>query len=64
MSNWMIVDDRVMGGLSRGNMKLNDEDHAVFSGYVTTESNGGFSSVRYNLETKNVSEFTYIILKT
>ena len=63
MSNWMIVDDGVMGGLSQGAIVLNDEGYAVFSGFVTTDNNGGFSSVRYNFETKKVSEFTHVILR-
>lgn len=63
MSHWMIVDDGVMGGLSQGIIKLNDEGHAVFSGFVTTDNNGGFSSVRYNFERKKVSDFTHVILK-
>jgi hypothetical protein len=63
MSNWMIVDDGVMGGLSQGSIVLNDEGHAVFSGFVTTDNNGGFSSVRYNFETKNVSEYTHLVIR-
>jgi len=63
MRNWMIVDDGVMGGLSQGDIVLNDEGHAVFSGFVTTDNNGGFSSVRYNFKTKKVSEFTHVILR-
>ncbi len=63
MSNWMIIDDGVMGGLSQGNMKLNDEGHGEFSGFVTTENNGGFSSVRYNFDKKNVSDFKHVVLK-
>lgn len=63
MGSWMIVDDGVMGGLSQGTMKLNDQGHGVFSGFVTTENNGGFSSVRYNFEKMNVSGFTYVVLR-
>lgn len=63
MSNQKIVDDGVMGGLSQSSMKLNDQGHAEFSGYVTTENNGGFSSVRYNFDTKKVSGFTHVVLK-
>ncbi|MEM6297808.1 MAG: CIA30 family protein [Bacteroidota bacterium] len=47
LSNWRIVDDVVMGGRSSGNFRLNEEGHAVFSGKVSLENNGGFSSVRY-----------------
>jgi hypothetical protein len=63
MGNWAIVDDGVMGGLSQGSIKLSDEGHALFSGFVTTDNNGGFSSVRYNFETKKVSEFTHLVLR-
>ena len=34
MNNWHVVVDGVMGGLSQGNLKLNDEGNAVFSGIV------------------------------
>lgn len=60
---WSVVDDGVMGGLSQGNMALNKEGHAVYSGYVTTENNGGFSSIRYNFESKDVSNYTHVVLK-
>ncbi len=63
LSSWMVVDDGVMGGLSKGSIRLNDQGHGVFSGYVTTENNGGFSSIRYNFKEKDVSEFTHVILK-
>ncbi len=63
MSNWLVVDDGVMGGLSKGSIRLNDQGHGVFIGYVTTENNGGFSSIRYNFKEKDVSEFTHVILK-
>lgn len=63
MSKWMIVDDGVMGGLSKGSMELNDEGHAEFLGFVTTENNGGFSSVRHSFKEKDVSEFSHVVLK-
>jgi len=63
MTNWRIIDDGVMGGLSQGSMILNIEGHAVYSGFVTTENNGGFSSVRYNFETKDVSKYNYVVLR-
>lgn len=63
MDNWKIVDDDVMGGLSKGNMILNSDGHAVYSGFVTTDNNGGFSSLRYNFEEKDVSNYKYLVLK-
>ena len=51
---WSIVDDRVMGGISRGSF-TRASDHAAFHGHVTTESNGGFSSVRGPLVAHNLA---------
>ena len=47
-SGWQIVDDRVMGGMSQGKFELDSEGFGMFKGYVTTENNGGFSSLRYD----------------
>ena len=54
ISVWKIVDDRVMGGISQGRFSLTDEGYGKFHGLVTTESNGGFSSVDYNFNTLEV----------
>lgn len=47
LTNWSVVDDVVMGGISDGSFYLNDDGQGVFSGQVSLENNGGFSSVRY-----------------
>jgi len=47
---WQIVDDNVMGGRSEGHFKLNSEGYGEFFGEISLENNGGFSSVRYNIE--------------
>ena len=44
--NWVIVDDRVMGGSSRGNFFIRDLNTAEFSGNLSLKNNGGFSSAR------------------
>lgn len=49
ISDWRIVNDGVMGGLSSSTFVLNDQGQAVFSGKVSLENNGGFSSVHYEL---------------
>ncbi|MEO0508603.1 MAG: CIA30 family protein [Verrucomicrobiota bacterium] len=41
---WHATNDDVMGGLSRGEAKL-VEDGMLFSGVLSLENNGGFSSV-------------------
>lgn len=45
-SRWRVVDDVVMGGVSNGSISVNEEGHGVFSGSVSTDNNGGFSSIR------------------
>lgn len=61
--NWRIVDDVVMGGRSNGNFKINKSGHGEFSGEVSLENNGGFSSVRYNFNTINSSEYNSFQLR-
>lgn len=43
--SWRSVNDGVMGGMSSGRMLQNGEQ-LVFSGALSLENNGGFSSVR------------------
>ncbi|GAA5495752.1 hypothetical protein Rhal01_01931 [Rubritalea halochordaticola] len=43
---WRVVDDGVMGGLSQGKMEVSKEGLLRFSGTLSLENNGGFSSLR------------------
>ena len=43
---WHAIDDRVMGGISRSPLRSDPAGHAVFTGEVSLERNGGFASVR------------------
>jgi len=63
LHNWVIADDVVMGGGSTGSFILTPEGHALFKGRVSLENNGGFSSVRYRFDSKQVGEFTKIKLR-
>jgi NADH dehydrogenase [ubiquinone] 1 alpha subcomplex assembly factor 1 len=63
MQQWMIVNDGVMGGLSKGTMTLGKDGHAIFSGKVLLENNGGFSSVRHRLPKTDVSTHEKIVLR-
>ena len=60
--NWNIVNDTVMGGRSQATLKLINDTYADFSGYLSLENNGGFSSIRayYPPDLANVKS---IILK-
>ncbi len=63
ISNWKIVDDVVMGGRSDGSFTINEDGHGAFSGKVSLENNGGFSSLRYKFETKETSAYSRFIIR-
>ena len=44
--NWQVVNDGVMGGRSYGNLTRSGDSEALFSGNLSLENNGGFSSIR------------------
>ena len=43
---WQIVNDNVMGGVSRSVMEKHADGYAVFRGTVSLRNNGGFASMR------------------
>ncbi|MEL6821537.1 MAG: CIA30 family protein [Calditrichota bacterium] len=43
--NWTVINDGVMGGLSQGQMTL-QEDALFFKGVISLKNNGGFSSCK------------------
>lgn len=45
LAGWRVVNDGVMGGRSSSTIRVTD-GHALFSGVVSAENNGGFASVR------------------
>lgn len=63
INTWSVVDDTVMGGMSNGTFQLSKDGHGVFTGYVTTENNGGFSSVRYEFEKMSVEGYENVVIK-
>lgn len=46
VARWSAIDDAVMGGISHSQLQHDPAGHAVFSGIVSLEHNGGFASVR------------------
>ncbi len=59
---WSITDDGVMGGVSQGQWDTED-DRGVFSGFVSLDNNGGFSSVRAEFRPLDLSTADGIQLK-
>ena len=53
VANWYIVNDDVMGGISKSYLSINEEKNLIFNGYLSLENNGGFASSRlsFNKET-------------
>jgi len=47
LQDWYIVDDVVMGGRSEGEFFVNKDSKGIFSGKVSLDNYGGFSSVRF-----------------
>lgn len=45
-NRWIAVNDGVMGGISKGDKLIADDGCLVFSGSLSLENNGGFSSIR------------------
>ena len=43
---WYTVDDNVMGGISNSTVQITDTEILSFSGNMSLENNGGFSSAR------------------
>ena len=62
-TGWMIEDDGVMGGVSEGRFRVNDDGYGEFTGNVSLENNGGFSSVQWNFDPMDVSGFTKFLVR-
>ena len=52
INDWNIVNDDVMGGISKSYISLNDENNMLFNGYLSLENRGGFASCRNSLSEK------------
>ena len=57
VSSWIIVNDGVMGGLSKGKFYANEEGNGVFEGSVSLENYGGFTSVRHRFSTMEIGAY-------
>ena len=45
-SQWRVINDGVMGGLSDGRRRVSEEGYLEFYGNLSLRNNGGFASVR------------------
>lgn len=61
---WRIINDVVMGGISKSNFTLNKNESAKFTGTLSPDNNGGFASVRTHVEENNLNDFDGVIIKS
>lgn len=63
IKEWRIVNDGVMGGISKSSLVLTDGGHGQFSGHVSLANNGGFASIQLNTTIKLAEEKTFLVLR-
>ena len=62
LESWTSVNDGVMGGVSKGGFKRTDQETLLFSGELSLENNGGFTSVRTQPGKFNLSGMSSIVV--
>lgn len=62
LEEWTNINDTVMGGKSKSTINLNSDGHAVFSGHVSLEKNGGFASARYSCPDTKLGDATKVLI--
>ena len=60
---WRSVDDVVMGGVSQSGLSVTPTATGVFAGDLSLENNGGFASVRRNVEDVDFAGTSAIALR-
>ena len=55
ITNWNIVNDDVMGGISSSYLSINDENNLIFNGNLSLKNNGGFASSRLNFNKETLT---------
>lgn len=63
VNEWYVVNDGVMGGISKSSLVLTDGGHGKFSGHVSLANNGGFTSIQLNKTIKLAEEKKFIVLR-
>lgn len=63
VGDWRIVNDGVMGGISKSSLLLTNSGQGKFSGHVSLANNGGFTSIQLNKKIGLTAENKFILLK-
>ena len=60
--DWIVVNDGVMGGRSSSRFERGEE-YGVFTGNVSLENNGGFSTMRSQAQDLDLADFDGLLLR-
>ena len=60
---WIVVNDNVMGGISRSRVSINEDGYMLFNGNVSLDYGGGFASVRSSYENWEIGNFEGFVIK-
>ncbi|WP_083913028.1 CIA30 family protein [Rubritalea marina] len=60
---WRAINDTVMGGVSEGGPAVSKDETMVFSGSISFENQGGFSSIRTSGASLDLGEFAGVELR-
>lgn len=63
MRGWHVEDDGVMDGVSKGTFTRDRDGYALFSGKVSLENDGGFSSVQCYFDPIDVSPYRTAVIR-
>lgn len=61
--SWYIINDDVMGGVSKSKVTLHDGGYANFQGVVSPENNGGFASIRSEIDLDSEKKYKGVIVR-
>ena len=62
-ASWQIINDGVMGGISRGEMAFTEYGSGLFQGVLSLENNGGFASARQSGRSHDLSGYDGVQLQ-
>jgi len=61
--DWYIVNDDVMGGVSRSEVVIHEEGYAKFRGVLSSDNNGGFASIRARIDMNSDNKYKGVIIR-
>jgi monofunctional biosynthetic peptidoglycan transglycosylase len=60
---WFVINDVVMGGVSKGSIQFTDRGTGVFAGMLSMDNNGGFASVRTAFDSRDLSPYAGLAIR-